>query len=60
YYLKAARGDVEVEKTAKYLACLSLVDRQLLRFWPSTIAVSLVILACQVLNQNDSYKLVME
>ncbi|GLJ12292.1 hypothetical protein SUGI_0188170 [Cryptomeria japonica] len=60
YYLKAARGDVELETTAKYLACMSLVDRQLLRFWPSTIASSLVILACQMLDRKDSYKLVIE
>ncbi|KAL8535852.1 hypothetical protein ACS0TY_011479 [Phlomoides rotata] len=45
FYLKAARANENVEKTAKYLALLTLMGHQQLCFWPSTVASALVILA---------------
>lgn len=47
FYLKAARANKNVEKTAKYLALLTLMGHQQLCFWPSTVASALVILASQ-------------
>ncbi|XP_076890021.1 uncharacterized protein LOC143540973 [Bidens hawaiensis] len=46
FYLKAARSDEGVDKTAKYLAVLALLGHEQLCYWPSTVAASLVSLAC--------------
>ncbi|KAM0000163.1 putative cyclin domain-containing protein [Helianthus debilis subsp. tardiflorus] len=54
FYLKAARSDEEVDKTAKYLAVLALLGHEQLCFWPSTVAASLVSLACLAGNEQSS------
>ncbi|KAI3793824.1 hypothetical protein L1987_36447 [Smallanthus sonchifolius] len=41
FYLKAARSDEDVDKTAKYLAVLALLSHEQLCYWPSTVAASL-------------------
>ncbi|KAI3497985.1 hypothetical protein L1887_33660 [Cichorium endivia] len=56
YYLKAARADEDVDKTAKYLAVLTLLGHEQLCFWPSTVAASLVIIACLANNQHSSHQ----
>ncbi|KAI3453190.1 hypothetical protein Pfo_009853 [Paulownia fortunei] len=58
FYLKAARANENVEKTAKYLAVLTLMGHQQLCFWPSTVAAGLVILASIATNQDASCHLV--
>ncbi|XP_057979433.1 cyclin-SDS [Malania oleifera] len=60
FYLKAARASAEVEKMAKYLAVLALLDHDQLCFWPSTVAAGLVILAALAANQDASCQWVME
>ncbi|KAF9625234.1 hypothetical protein IFM89_020820 [Coptis chinensis] len=60
FYLKAARANGEVDKTAKYLAVLSLLDHERLCYWPSTVAAGLVILASLSANQESSCQWVME
>ncbi|XP_051149287.1 cyclin-SDS [Andrographis paniculata] len=54
FYLKASRANDDVEKTAKYLAVLTLMGHQQLCYWPSTIAAGLVILAAIAANQDAS------
>ncbi|OWM70489.1 cyclin-SDS isoform X2 [Punica granatum] len=46
FYLKAERADHQLNKRVKDLGEVALLDHELLCFWPSTIAASLVILAC--------------
>ncbi|KAK6921605.1 Cyclin, C-terminal domain [Dillenia turbinata] len=60
FYLKAARADVVVEKKAKNLAVLALLDHKQLGFWPSTVAAGLVILASMAANQDESCQRVLE
>ncbi|MCL7042810.1 hypothetical protein MKW94_027967 [Papaver nudicaule] len=60
FYLKAARADEEIEDKAKYLAVLSLMDPELLCYWPSTVAAGLVILSALASNQDSSCQSVME
>ncbi|GMJ13385.1 SOLO DANCERS [Hibiscus trionum] len=60
FYLKAAKADAEVEKRAKYLALLALSDHEQLRFWPSTVAAGIVIMASMDANQHGSYHQVIE
>ncbi|XP_057511682.1 cyclin-SDS [Actinidia eriantha] len=60
FYLKAARANEEVEKTAKYLAVLALLGHEQLCFWPSTVAAGVVILACLAANQDASCDSIME
>nr|DAD32282.1 TPA_asm: hypothetical protein HUJ06_011133 [Nelumbo nucifera] len=60
FYLKAASADEEVERRAKYLALLSLLDHEQLCYWPSTVAAGLVILACLAANRDSSCQCVME
>ncbi|KAK9051209.1 hypothetical protein SSX86_027837 [Deinandra increscens subsp. villosa] len=54
FYLKAARSDEGVDKTAKYLAVLALLGHEQLCYWPSTVAASLVCLACLAENEQCS------
>ncbi|KAJ0683158.1 putative cyclin domain-containing protein [Helianthus annuus] len=54
FYLKAARSDEEVDKTAKYLAVLALLGHEQLCYWPSTVAASLVSLACLAGDEQSS------
>ncbi|KAL7607475.1 hypothetical protein Lser_V15G15357 [Lactuca serriola] len=56
YYLKAARANQDIDKTAKYLAVLTLLGNEQLCFWPSTVAASLVIIACLANNQHSSHQ----
>jgi hypothetical protein len=49
-----------VEDLAKHLALLSLVDHKHLSYWPSTVAASVVALACLATNKETSCKMVME
>ncbi|KAL0446710.1 UNVERIFIED_CONTAM: Cyclin-SDS [Sesamum latifolium] len=58
FYLKAARANEDVEKTAKYLAVLTLMGRQQLCYCPSTVAAGLVIVASVATNQDASCHLV--
>ncbi|KAE8667699.1 Cyclin-SDS-like [Hibiscus syriacus] len=60
FYLKAAKADAEVEKRAKYLAVLALLDHEQLRYWPSTVAAAIVIMASMDANQHGSYHQVIE
>ncbi|KAI3887110.1 hypothetical protein MKX03_025062 [Papaver bracteatum] len=60
FYLKAARADQEMEDRAKYLAVLSLMDPDLLCYWPSTVAAGLVILSALVSNKDSSCQFIME
>ncbi|XP_057539224.1 cyclin-SDS-like [Amaranthus tricolor] len=54
FYLKAAAADEEMERKAKYLAGLSLLDCRHLRFWPSTVAAALVLLVSFSVSQGGS------
>ncbi|PWA35938.1 Cyclin, C-terminal domain-containing protein [Artemisia annua] len=56
FYLKAARADEDVDKIAKYLALLALLGHEQLCYWPSTVAASLVILACLAENKQSTYQ----
>ncbi|XP_071708912.1 cyclin-SDS-like [Rutidosis leptorrhynchoides] len=56
FYLKAARADQDVDKTANYLAILALLGHEQLCYWPSTVAASLVILACLADNSQSSHQ----
>ncbi|XP_075521159.1 cyclin-SDS [Primulina tabacum] len=58
FYLKAARSNEKVEKTAKYLAVLTLLGHQQLCYWPSTVAAGLVVLASIAANQDASCNLI--
>lgn len=60
FYLKAARASAEVERMAKYLAVLALLDHEQLCYWRSTVAAGLVILASLAANQDASCQRVME
>ncbi|KDP38151.1 hypothetical protein JCGZ_04794 [Jatropha curcas] len=60
FYQKAARADAEVEKRARYLAKLALSDPEHLRYWPSTVAAGLVILASLESDQIESYQRIIE
>ncbi|XP_050234106.1 cyclin-SDS [Mercurialis annua] len=60
FYLKAAKADAEMEKTARYLARLALSVNEHLRYWPSTVAAGLVILASLLSEQMESYQRVIE
>ncbi|XP_059658338.1 cyclin-SDS [Cornus florida] len=53
FYLKAARANEAVDKTAKYLAVLALLGHEQLCYWPSTVAAGLVILASLAANQDS-------
>ncbi|KAK9034130.1 hypothetical protein V6N11_050308 [Hibiscus sabdariffa] len=52
FYLKAAKADADVEKSAKYLAVLALSDHEQLRYWPSTVAAGVVTMASKDRNQH--------
>ncbi|CAN0871721.1 SDS, partial [Linum grandiflorum] len=56
FYLKAARADAEVEQRSLNLALLAVADHEYLQYWPSTIAASLVILACMDTGHTPYYK----
>ncbi|KAI3818372.1 hypothetical protein L1987_12178 [Smallanthus sonchifolius] len=56
FYLKAARADQGVAKTAKYLAESALLGHEQLCYWPSTVAASLVCLACLAENKQSSHQ----
>lgn len=60
FYLQAAKANAAVEKLAKYLAVLSLLDHERLTFWPSTVAAGVVILAALATDNDDSCNRVME
>ncbi|KAF2316687.1 hypothetical protein GH714_042028 [Hevea brasiliensis] len=60
FYLKAARADARVEKKARCLAKLALSDHEHLRYWPSTVAAGLVILASLESDQIECYQRVIE
>ena len=60
FYLKAARANAEVERMAKYLAVLTLLDHGQLSYWRSTVAAGLVILSSLAANQDASCQRVME
>ncbi|XP_058184057.1 cyclin-SDS [Rhododendron vialii] len=60
FYLKAAKANKEVEKTAKYLAVVALLGHEQLSYWTSTVAAGLVVLASLASNQDASCDRVME
>ncbi|XP_047086610.1 cyclin-SDS-like [Lolium rigidum] len=60
FYLKAAKADDKVKDLAKHLAFLSLLDHRHLSYWPSTVAASVVALACLATNKDSSCREVME
>ncbi|KAK9106585.1 hypothetical protein Syun_022596 [Stephania yunnanensis] len=60
FYLKAANADAVVEKRAKYLAFMSLLDHERLCYWPSSVAAGIVILASLAANRESSCQRVME
>ncbi|CAN1297323.1 SDS [Linum perenne] len=56
FYLKAARADAKVEQRSLNLALLAVSDHEHLQYWPSTIAASVVILACMDTGHTAHYK----
>ncbi|KAJ9563720.1 hypothetical protein OSB04_008880 [Centaurea solstitialis] len=56
FYLKAARANQDVDRIAKYLAVLALLGHEQLCYWPSTVAASLVILACLADDEHSSHQ----
>lgn len=60
FYLKAAKANPQVESNAKSLAIMALSDHSLLRYWPSTLAATLVVLACTQNNDHEAYTSVIE
>ncbi|KAK1412103.1 hypothetical protein QVD17_33090 [Tagetes erecta] len=56
FYLKAARADQGVAKTAKHLAVHALLGHEQLCYWPSTVAASLVCLACVAESKQSSHE----
>ncbi|KAL2545832.1 Cyclin-SDS [Forsythia ovata] len=60
FYLKAARANEQVNRTARYLAILALLGHQQLCYWPSTVAAGLAILASVATNQDASCRLLTE
>ncbi|KAF7041654.1 hypothetical protein CFC21_051419 [Triticum aestivum] len=60
FYLKAAKADDKVEDLAKHLALLTLLDHKHLAYWPSTVAASVVALACLATDRESSCHRVME
>ena len=58
FYLKAAKANENLEKTAKYLAVLTLMGHQMLSYWPSTVAAGLVTIASIATDQDASCHLV--
>ncbi|MCL7045688.1 hypothetical protein MKW94_026801 [Papaver nudicaule] len=60
FYLKAAKADEEMEGRAKYLAVLSLMEPELLCYWPSTVAAGLVILSALASNHDSACQYIME
>ncbi|KAE8793450.1 cyclin-SDS-like [Hordeum vulgare] len=60
FYLKAAKADEKVEDLAKHLSLLTLLDHKHLSYWPSTVAASVVALACLATDKESSCHRVME
>ncbi|XP_042005298.1 cyclin-SDS-like isoform X2 [Salvia splendens] len=60
FYLKAAKANENMEKTAKYLAVLTLMGHQQLCYWPSTVAAALVIIASIATDQDAFSHLAMK
>ncbi|KAJ0669328.1 putative cyclin domain-containing protein [Helianthus annuus] len=56
FYLKAARAGQGVAKAAKRLAAHALLGHEQLSYWPSTVAASLVCLACLTVNKQSSHQ----
>ncbi|KAK9074440.1 hypothetical protein SSX86_007038 [Deinandra increscens subsp. villosa] len=56
FYLKAARANQDVTRTARYLAASALLGHEQLCYWPSTVAASLVCLACLAENKQSSHQ----
>ncbi|KAJ4815164.1 hypothetical protein LUZ62_027730 [Rhynchospora pubera] len=60
FYLKAAKADEVVDELASYLAVVVLLDHERLSFKASTMAASLVILACLAADHEESSRIVIE
>ncbi|CAA7043712.1 unnamed protein product [Microthlaspi erraticum] len=60
FYLKAAEANPRVENKAKTLAIMALSDHSTLRYSPSTLAATLVILACLQYNEHEAHRRVIE
>ncbi|XP_078171782.1 cyclin-SDS-like isoform X2 [Carex rostrata] len=60
FYLKAAKADEVVDELARYLAVVVLLDHERLSFKASTLAASLVILACLAADHEESSHVVIE
>jgi Cyclin, C-terminal domain len=60
FYLKAAKADEIVDELARYLAVVILLDHDRLAFKASTLAASLVILACLAAGHEESSHVVIE
>ncbi|XP_021772923.1 cyclin-SDS-like [Chenopodium quinoa] len=60
FYLKAVTADEGMQRKAKYLAGLSLLDHSHLRYWPSTVAAAAVILVSLAANRDEFSLRVME
>ncbi|KAJ1697274.1 hypothetical protein LUZ63_005786 [Rhynchospora breviuscula] len=60
FYLKAAKADEVVDELARYLAVVVLLDHERLSFKASTMAASLVILACLAAGHEESSRIVIE
>ncbi|KAD7116730.1 hypothetical protein E3N88_03998 [Mikania micrantha] len=56
FYLKAARANQSIVKTANHLAVHALLGHEQLCYWPSTVAASLVCLACLAENKQSSHQ----
>ncbi|KAJ3697687.1 hypothetical protein LUZ61_001392 [Rhynchospora tenuis] len=60
FYLKAAKADEVVDELARYLAVVVLLDHERLSFKASTMAATLVILACLAAGHEESSRIVIE
>lgn len=55
-FLKVLGGNKKLEKLAEFFLCLSLLDYECLKFRPSELAASAVLLACCSLNWKSAWR----
>ncbi|KAG9131704.1 hypothetical protein Leryth_009453 [Lithospermum erythrorhizon] len=60
FYLKAAKANDAVGKTVRYLATLAMLGHEQMCYWPSTVAASLVIIACKAAETDAHCHLLIE
>ncbi|GAA0166770.1 kinase activator [Lithospermum erythrorhizon] len=60
FYLKSAKANDAVGKTVRYLATLAMLGHEQMCYWPSTVAASLVIIACKAAETDAHCHLLIE